>query len=241
MKNPIQPTISLPPRRREPTLVFSPLAWLKLQLFLHAGETEIGGFGLSAAENPLYVEDFQTVKQKVSMATVEFDDDAVADYLDQCVDRGIEPQRCLRIWLHSHPGESPEPSLTDERTFQRVFGGCDWSVMFILARSGRSYARLAFSAGPGGQVLIPVQVDWESWPQLLLEQSEQLPQLLESWLDEYGQTIHPARPEVRPDKPRLAAAHASPEEVFWDYQDYYDLGDEDLVPAGEGMPGEVGL
>ena len=43
--------------------MFSPLAWMKLQLFLHAGETEVGGFGVSAEDNVLYVHDFVTLRQ----------------------------------------------------------------------------------------------------------------------------------------------------------------------------------
>ena len=49
-----------PPRRdergRTRSLVFSPLAWLKLQFLCHAGPTEVGGFGLSHADDLLYVE-----------------------------------------------------------------------------------------------------------------------------------------------------------------------------------------
>ena len=32
--------------------------------------------------------------------------------------------------------------------------------MFVLARDGKSYARLRFNVGPGGQVVIPVEVDY---------------------------------------------------------------------------------
>ena len=42
----------------------------------------------------------------------------------------------------------------------RVFGGCQWAVMFILARNGESHARLRFNVGPGGEVTIPVEVDY---------------------------------------------------------------------------------
>ena len=52
------------------------------------------------------------------------------------------------------------PSSVDEATFRRVFGGCQWAVMFIVAEGDKSYARLRFSVGPGGQVVIPVEVDY---------------------------------------------------------------------------------
>jgi hypothetical protein len=74
-----------------------------------------------------------------------------------------------------------------------VFGRCDWSVMFILARSGLTYARLKFSAGPGAAVLLPVQVDWAAWPQAVIDHSVGAEAALEGWMDEYGQNI---RPEV---------------------------------------------
>ena len=65
--------------RKPPTLVFAPLAWLKLQYFCHAGPTEIGGFAITAAHDPLYVEDFQTVRQQASPLSIHFDDAAVAE------------------------------------------------------------------------------------------------------------------------------------------------------------------
>ena len=51
--------------------------------------------------------------------------------------------------------------MVDEETFGRVFNSCDWAIMAILARGGQTYARLRFNAGPGGPLLIPVQVDYE--------------------------------------------------------------------------------
>ncbi len=66
----------------------------------------------------------------------------MADYFDQQIDQGRQPEEFARIWLHTHPGTSPQPSPTDVETFTRVFGRCDWAVMFILARGGRTSARL---------------------------------------------------------------------------------------------------
>lgn len=147
-------------RGASPTLCFTPTAWAKLIYFCHRGETEIGGFGLTRADDPLLVEDFLTVRQSVSGASVEFDDAAVADLFENQVDQGRRPEQFARLWCHTHPGNSPMPSMTDEETFHRVFGTCNWAVMFILARGGNTYARLRFNTGPGGQVLIPVAVDY---------------------------------------------------------------------------------
>jgi proteasome lid subunit RPN8/RPN11 len=183
-------------RRKEPaTVTFSPLAWLKLLMFLHAGDTEVGGFGISSEKQPLYIEDFVTVKQTVTAMTVAFDDTAVADYFDDCIDKGLTPGRFARIWIHTHPGESAQPSSVDEETFDRVFGDCDWAVMLIVSRTQATYARVSFGAGPGGSVMVPVTVDWAAWPQVLLERSAELSAMSEKWMDEFGQNIHPAPQE----------------------------------------------
>ena len=41
-----------------------------------------------------------------------------------------------------------------------MFGHTDWAIMFILARGGQTYARLEFHVGPGGSLLLPVEVDF---------------------------------------------------------------------------------
>ena len=143
-----------------PVLRFTPEAWGKLVFLRDLGETEVGGFGICGEEDLLRVTDFVTVKQNVSVVSVEFDDEAVADLFDEQIDFGRRPEQFARIWVHTHPGQSATPSATDENCFRRVFGGCDWAVMFILGRTGETYARLRFGAGPGGQIRIPVELDF---------------------------------------------------------------------------------
>lgn len=145
---------------RKPVLRFSPTAWAKLLFMRDATDNEVGGFGITEADDLLFVTDFALVKQKVTDVSVSFEDESVADFFETQVDAGRKPQQFARIWLHSHPGSSPEPSMTDEQTFVRVFGSCDWAIMFIVASDGRTFARLRFNAGPGGEVNIPVCVDY---------------------------------------------------------------------------------
>ena len=144
----------------KPSLRFSPTAWAKLLFFRDSGETEISGFGITDADDLLYVAEFATIKQEATVVSISLEDEAVADHFESQVDAGRKPEEFFRIWLHSHPGDSADPSATDEATFQRVFGGCDWAVMCIVAQDGRTYARLRFNVGPGGQLLIPVHVDY---------------------------------------------------------------------------------
>jgi proteasome lid subunit RPN8/RPN11 len=123
-------------------------------------DNEVGGFGITEAEDLLFVTDVVLVKQKVTCVSVSFEDESVADFFEDQVEAGRQPEQFARIWLHTHPGDSPEPSGTDESTFARVFGSCDWSIMCIVAQDSSTFARLRFNAGPGGEVKIPVCVDY---------------------------------------------------------------------------------
>ena len=143
-----------------PALRFSPYAWAKLLYLRDRSDSEVGGFGITAADDLLLVEDVRLVRQVSTGVSVALDDEAVADFFDQQVDRGLRPVQFARIWVHTHPGTWPQPSLTDEKTFHKVFGRTDWAVMFILARGGQSYARLRFHVGPGADIELPVQVDY---------------------------------------------------------------------------------
>jgi hypothetical protein len=101
------------------------------------------------------------VRQACTVVSVAFDDLSVAEFFDEQVDAARRPEQFGRIWIHTHPGESAEPSCVDEATFARAFGHSDWSVMFILARGGKTYCRLQFSTGPGGGFQVPVAVDFD--------------------------------------------------------------------------------
>ena len=147
-------------RNQRPVLRFSPTAWAKLLFMRDVTDNEVGGFGITEADDLLFVTDFTLVKQKVTAVSVSFEDESVANFFEDQVEVGRKPEQFARIWLHSHPGDSPEPSCTDESTFARVFGSCDWAIMFIVAQDSKTFARLRFNAGPGGEVKIPVYVDY---------------------------------------------------------------------------------
>ncbi|HJN12553.1 MAG TPA: hypothetical protein QF564_27985 [Pirellulaceae bacterium] len=145
-----------------PTLRFTPTAWAKLIYLRDYGDTEIGGFGISSADDLLLIEDVQLVNQQCTAVTVAFDDEAVADYFDKQVDVGLQLGRFARIWIHTHPGESAEPSVTDEETFARCFGNSDWSIMCIVAAGGETYTRLQFNVGPAASVTIPIEINFHA-------------------------------------------------------------------------------
>lgn len=76
---------------------FSPTAWAKLLYLRDYGDTEVGGFGIAATDDLLFVEDLQLVNQVCSWAHVAFDDDSVADFFDSQVDAERRPEQFARI------------------------------------------------------------------------------------------------------------------------------------------------
>jgi hypothetical protein len=211
------------PRLREraaPTLRFSPTAWAKLLFLRDLGETEVGGFGITAADDPLLVEDVKLVCQIATGVSVAFDDQAVAEFFDQQVDAGRKPSQFGRIWVHTHPGNMSRPSITDDETFDRVFGRTQWAVMFILAQGGQTFARLRYHVGPGGDLDLPVAVEY-GLPFSASDHS--------AWQAEYLACVQPADfLEIRsPQGPGLPpAAHAVAEP--WD--DWFAGWDDLLRP-----------
>jgi hypothetical protein len=181
-------------------LRFSPTAWAKLLFLRNAGDTEIGGFGIAPADDLLFVEDVRLVKQACTWVSAEFDDQSVADFFDTQVDEGRQPEQFFRLFMHTHPGDSPQPSMTDEETFARVFGRSDWALMFILARDGQCYARLRFNVGPGADVELRVEVDYgqpfggSDW---------------DLWHEEYLANVHTPSPDP-PEKRAIEKKSSSP-------------------------------
>jgi len=152
---PIRIVVDIP----KATLKFSPYAWAKLNYLRDLGTTEVGGFAISSMEDPLSITDICLVKQTCSSASIKFDDEDVANFFEDCVDEGLHPQEFGRIWVHTHPGSLITPSSTDEETFQKTWGNCNWAVMFILAQSGACSAHLQYLQ-PKHRVKIDVEIDY---------------------------------------------------------------------------------
>ena len=182
--------------------------------FRDRGETEIGGFGLAADDDPLLIQDILSVRQRATVATVAFDDGAVADLFDEFVDQGLKPEQFGRVWIHTHPGNCPLPSSVDEATFRRVFGKTDWSVMAIVARNDASYARLSFHVGPGGALEIPVRVDYGQ-PFAGTD--------VAAWEQEYVANVVVANaPLMEPDNLSADLFAGEQHHHYWDWEDFYD-------------------
>ena len=172
-------------KRSRRQLRFTPYAWAKLLYLRDIGSTEVGGFGISAADDLLLVEDIELVAQTCTAVSVEFDDDAVADFFDRQVDFGRQPEQFARIWIHTHPGASATPSGTDEETFDRCFGGVDWAIMFILAEEGNTYTRARFNVGPGTDRRLRCRTDFD----FLFPAADP-----DAWFDEYVENVEVYEP-----------------------------------------------
>lgn len=162
----------LPPQLE---LTFSPLCWLKLQYLLRSASTEVGGFGLAGdAKKPLYLHDLTVPRQTCTAFTIDFDQEHSSELFEELYGQGFEPVQCQRVWVHTHPGYSAEPSSTDERTFAESFSRVDWGVMFILAEGGQTYCRLKVNSPFRQESLLPMRVDWDAWSKEALEMSVEL-------------------------------------------------------------------
>lgn len=189
------------------TLRLSPLAWCHWQFLAHAGETEAAAFGITSPDDPLKVERLWVPKQECTWAFCETAEGQFNEMVEWAFDAGVAPSRVGKIWFHTHPGTSPNPSGTDENTFEDDFGKCELSVMAILARGGDTYARVQFKAGP--QFVIPVEVEWDELD------TDELAAAMVGWKEEYAAKVTKA-PE------RIYVPSTQVTHLPWDFNDPVD-------------------
>ena len=99
----------------------------------------MAGLCVTDPSDPFYITRFDVVEQDASAAYVKFRNAALLSYYAKC---GEEKVLQPRIWAHTHPSYSSEPSGTDEKTFREYFEHMEWSIMLIMAKQGSTYARL---------------------------------------------------------------------------------------------------
>jgi len=143
-------------------IVFSLMAWCKINFFLQHADTEVGGFCISSPNDLLYVEDFRLIKQEASIASIEFDPIGLADYMEDLGEEGIPLVRGARIWCHTHPSGSASPSPTDRETFANNFSHTSFAAMFIISKDQRTHCTLRMASN--NMLLekdIGVHVQWQ--------------------------------------------------------------------------------
>lgn len=149
-----------PEMTRDAVLRFSPYAWAKLVYMQNAGDTEVGGYGITGTDDPMLITDFMLVKQECTGATFEFDEKDSVDFLDRMLDYGLPPWKCQNVLLHTHPGDDPTPSGVDEENFDKNFSHPHWAIFFIIAEKGNTYCRIRHNVGPGIEVELDCEIDY---------------------------------------------------------------------------------
>lgn len=129
-------------------LRFTPYAWAKLLYMRDAGDTEVGMYGITPTEDPMLITDVKLVKQECTVATVELDKKDSGEFVERMLDEGLAPWQCQNIWIHTHPGNCPEPSSIDEENFRKNFSHPHWAIFFILANGGQTWCEVQFNVGP---------------------------------------------------------------------------------------------
>lgn len=121
---------------------FTPYAWAKICYMRDVDRVEVAGYGESAEDDLATIIDFHMVEQDNAPATVSLRGDGIAGHLEGMFERGVPPERCGRIWIHTHPSNGVTPSSTDEKTFEELYDAAPWSVMLIVGTEGATSCRL---------------------------------------------------------------------------------------------------
>lgn len=131
---------------------FTPYVWAWIQFLKRECKTEAFAFGIARKEEPNLIVDLYIPKQVAGVAFVDIEEEDTLKMVEELVDLGYETGEFMRYFIHTHPGQSPQPSSTDERTYKDIFGKMDWSSMIIFAKDGPTFCRTQFQAGPGATI-----------------------------------------------------------------------------------------
>lgn len=147
------PSTPTRPATTKPILRFTSKAWEMLSARQTLGDDRVRGIGITAVVSPLVIEDIRFL-DPLEGADAEF-----AEFFAREIERELPDDRYARMWFGTRPGRSARPTVADEAIFARLFGTVPWSVLFLAAHGGATYARLRYRLGPGGAWRIPVVVD----------------------------------------------------------------------------------
>jgi len=179
-----------PKMNRSGILRFSAFAYAKLIFWRDCGQTEIGCYGLTETDDPLLITDLRMIKQVCTSISVDFDKDDSIAFVEEMADKNIPLWSCQSVFIHSHPGDSPCPSQADEENFRDNFSIANCSIFYIIARSGKDYARMRFNVPPGMDVDIKTRIDYS----VPFKASNH-----EAWEKEYDEKVIEKKYEIIPD------------------------------------------
>jgi proteasome lid subunit RPN8/RPN11 len=209
----------------------------------HHLNREVSGFGIANdPDRPLYIDDFVVISQISNEMFTSISEDALANHYEDMAERGFEVKQFGRVWIHTHPEISANPSHIDEQTFMERFGDADWAVMAIMSKTGDSYARLKIN-----NFVIPTeqkldwQVDWDAFNSM--HQGLPVCPDFSAWAMELDQLVERPSQLYEEDK-MLRVAFTTPPEAWPEDQinQLKTLGDRYglVTAAGFGAPLENG-
>ena len=173
---------------RSKTITLSPLAYLHWQFICHAGPTEACAYGVTRATDDTYVERLHIPHQSCSVTYCESDEGQLSEHLLDAEMGVCNQDQIGRVWLHTHPAHSAQPSQIDENTFRDGWHGPhEFYTMMILAEGGQTYCRTRHAGDATSDARTPsqIRVDWAALPALI----PQLPALTATWTAEYAEKV----------------------------------------------------
>lgn len=190
------------PKPTRHQLVLSVYAYYKWKYMCYSTPLEVSAYGFARGDQSfqdlLYIEDLVILDQECSTAYTTMDADAILEYYDKLADRDIPLQRGTRVWFHTHPVMSAEPSSTDTDTFAESFDGPDWSVMAIISQTDDMSARLKITTPLAAiEEDINIKVDWSSYSRDLKRMAMEM----ESWEEEIKTRVRKLKPPVAAPMP----------------------------------------
>ena len=171
------------------SLTMTTSVWSRIMNSRNAAKTEIGFLGICEdPERPLHITDLYMPKQLCNSVHMDFDENDIAEHMMDMAELNILPSQCMRIWIHTHPGPSCEPSGEDRTTFESFIQG-EWAVMAIVGTTNNLYAELGLNH-PLGK--FNKKIDWIiDWSADAKETN------IDHWLQEMEQKV-----EVETFKPK---------------------------------------
>lgn len=127
---------------RRAKLIFTPLAWEKMNLLIHEFDKEIAWHGAcerasDETKDEYIVSDIVVYPQSTNGTYVDMDEDGYSAWITQNIDAPWQGK--LRMQGHSHVGMPTEPSGTDMQHQEEVLATCrkeDFKIFVIWNKKG---------------------------------------------------------------------------------------------------------
>lgn len=158
-------------------LKLSPLAYIQWKLWCHAGDTEVGAFGIHMPDDPLTIDSLWLPSQECNSVFTQTDPGSWEDFVTDGDVRTLIPGEVTPVWLHTHPGSSATPSHFDEKSFKEEYGKDRLAVFAIMARNGELFGRVQVGGPKPFGFGVDVTVYW-SW---LPKYSDRIALFLADW------------------------------------------------------------